>query len=696
MTKDILLLSMDLPENNKILEFNIFGVSVNVREMGVNFKSDMMVKLVEKYASEFDVIAVSGIANPIVIGQTEITHQVLKKIKEAAGSTPVVDGTNLRGIIVPWSINYFCRKSENFIKNKQLGFYSGAVQHYLLNDLKEYGPNFSFADPYFLSGTPISLNSKKNLDRLLIKAKRFIQRKPISTLKDRDFSRDSLRKNPLFNKFFDSDVYFLNSAQLQYLRLQDLAGKSIVIDRLDSRSEQILKSKNAHRVYPCLPKISEEYFQSYTKLEALFQCLKEESSPLEKDEIESFINKFDLFPSEASTLAKLEEDCKQVQKFAFIIHPLDKTDLLKIPCLKSFGKNKSLAKALEYLSPHIPSFLYGRITGIQSEYDGTRVEGDIYTVTETPKTMLSRPVSKMYSKFLKIAHQADKRGNKIMGLGAFTKIVGDAGVTVNKHSPIPITTGNSLSAAATLWAAKYAVGKMNLVSRTDNIYNGTVMVVGATGSIGKVNSKVLAKNWRKLIIVAPKLYKLIDLKNEITQINPDCEVICSTSANKYAFESDLIITTTSAHGQKIIDIDKVKPGCVICDVSRPFDISKKDALRRPDVLVISSGEVELPGSNVKVGVDLGLEGKSVFACLAETALLAMDKRFNSFSLSRDISYKKIYIIDELAKKHGVKLSAIMGHDIHITDDEIELCRMCALKKLKTPNLEEWRQDELRP
>ena len=83
---------------------------------------------------------------------------------------------------------------------------------------------------------------------------------------------------------------------------------------------------------------------------------------------------------------------------------------------------------------------------------------------------------------------------------------------------------------------------------------------------------------------------------------------------------------------------------------------------------------------MKIGLDLGLEGKSVYACLAETALLALDKQFTSFSLSRDISFEKIYIIDRLAKKHGVKLSAIMGHDMHITDDEMALCRAHALKR----------------
>ncbi|MEX1100245.1 MAG: hypothetical protein WEB87_07455, partial [Bacteriovoracaceae bacterium] len=115
------------------------------------------------------------------------------------------------------------------------------------------------------------------------------------------------------------------------------------------------------------------------------------------------------------------------------------------------------------------------------------------------------------------------------------------------------------------------------------------------------------------------------------------------------------------------------------DVSRPFDIQEEDAAKRPDVLVIASGEVELPG-DVKLTCDIGLEGQVVYACLAETAILALEGRFESFSLSRDISYKKVIEIDRLARKHGVKLSAIMGHQHEITEEEINLARKKAKER----------------
>ena len=67
-----------------------------------------------------------------------------------------------------------------------------------------------------------------------------------------------------------------------------------------------------------------------------------------------------------------------------------------------------------------------------------------------------------YSRLLAAADMAQKMGAQIMGLGAFTKVVGDAGVTVAKRAPLPITTGNSYSASGALWAAHDAVRRLGI------------------------------------------------------------------------------------------------------------------------------------------------------------------------------------------------------------------------------------------
>ena len=172
----------------------------------------------------------------------------------------------------------------------------------------------------------------------------------------------------------------------------------------------------------------------------------------------------------------------------------------------------------------------------------------------------------------------------------------------------------------------------------------------------------------------------MELVEQLKEFSPQTEIIGTTNPNKYSPEADLIITSTSAQGERVLDIELVKPGCVICDVSRPFDISLEDAAKRPDLLIIASGEVELPGK-VKVEKTIGLQGETVYACLAETALLAMEGLHESFSLSRDLSYEKVVQIDRLSRKHGIRLAGIMGHTGEIKEQEILLCRQYALKKL---------------
>jgi predicted amino acid dehydrogenase len=269
----------------------------------------------------------------------------------------------------------------------------------------------------------------------------------------------------------------------------------------------------------------------------------------------------------------------------------------------------------------------------------------------------------------------------MIGLGAYTKIVGDQGITINQNSPIPVTTGNSLSAAATLWALRDVVIKMNLlkISPETGLVDGMAMVVGATGSIGQVSAKLLSMVFGRLTLVAPRLNRLEELKAEIQKMAPNCQITVSTDANEFASQADAVVTATSAFDHKIVDVMRLKPGAVVCDCSRPLDFDKNDAKSRPDVLIIESGEVVLPGP-VEINCDLGLPGKTVYACLAETALLTMEKRFEPFTMGRDIEWDKVKQIYKLARKHGVQLAAIQGHMGIITDREIELTRQLALSR----------------
>ncbi|HMY98577.1 MAG TPA: saccharopine dehydrogenase NADP-binding domain-containing protein, partial [Burkholderiaceae bacterium] len=274
-------------------------------------------------------------------------------------------------------------------------------------------------------------------------------------------------------------------------------------------------------------------------------------------------------------------------------------------------------------------------------------------------------------------------GAQIMGLGAFTKVVGDAGVTVARRARIPITTGNSYSASGALWAAADAMKRMGLVKldpKTKQVLART-MVIGATGSIGSVSARLLAMAFKQVVIAGRDLDKLEQLKQSILKDTPEADVLCATDYDSLLAEMDMIVTSTSGAGKKILDIMKVKPGCVITDVARPLDLPPSEVAKRPDVLVIESGEIELP-TQVKGLKSIGLPPNVIYACLAETIVLALEGRFEVFTIGRDTEWPKVKEIYRLGLKHGMKLSAISGAKGVYSDEDIAQVVTLAKKALR--------------
>jgi fatty aldehyde-generating acyl-ACP reductase len=65
----------------------------------------------------------------------------------------------------------------------------------------------------------------------------------------------------------------------------------------------------------------------------------------------------------------------------------------------------------------------------------------------------------------------------------------------------------------------------------------------------------------------------------------------------------------------------------MCPVGKP---------ERDDVLVIDGGMAELPGAEPDSHFNFGLSPGMGFACLAETVLLALEGRYESYSLDKEV------------------------------------------------------------
>ena len=203
------------------------------------------------------------------------------------------------------------------------------------------------------------------------------------------------------------------------------------------------------------------------------------------------------------------------------------------------------------------------------------------------------------------------------------------------------------------------------------------MVIGATGAIGSVCARLLALSSDELWLVSPETAKLLALKREIEHQNPRADVHMAATPDDHLADMDVIVTATSGAGQRVLDIMSVKPGCVITDVARPLDLSREDVGKRPDVLVVESGEIELPG-DVHMR-DIGLPPGVAYACMAETVVPALEGRYETFTVGRNIEWEKVKEIYRLGLKHGMRLATISGVNGVFTPDDIARIRELALE-----------------
>jgi len=150
----------------------------------------------------------------------------------------------------------------------------------------------------------------------------------------------------------------------------------------------------------------------------------------------------------------------------------------------------------------------------------------------------------------------------------------------------------------------------------------------------------------------------------------------ATDAGEVIGRADIVVAATSAPGG-VVDVMKLKKGALVVDVAMPPDVSRTEAAKRDDVLVMESGEILFPtnpGERINFGIRFDLPENVAYACLAETALLTLEGKYISFTLGREMDIEKVKEIGEIGRKHGFKLCGIRSFGRILEDDEIEEIR----------------------
>jgi acetylornithine/succinyldiaminopimelate/putrescine aminotransferase/predicted amino acid dehydrogenase len=336
---------------------------------------------------------------------------------------------------------------------------------------------------------------------------------------------------------------------------------------------------------------------------------------------------------------------------------------------------------------------------------GQRAYGEFIALPYSVEELVDLPYEQALEEIIWAVTLAKNRGARIVGLGGFTSVVTQAGLSLRDAGLSPLTTGNSYTAIA----GKRTV-ELICADQGKKLAQCAVAVVGAAGSVGRATTLLVAEDVERLILIGnpnfpersrknllqvargtvEHLWKLHRSRHVFTQGTlgaavasqslPDVEspevqlislvhqfirdgrITLTTDIHECLRNADVVITATSSV-ETFVTAEDLKRDAIVCELSRPFNVCEDVGKSRPDVSITEGGLIRVPGE-LDMGFDIGLGPGVVYACVAETMLLALEHCYQDTSLGVDLEISALRRIEAMAEKHGfsVEYSPIAYED----------------------------------
>lgn len=399
-------------------------------------------------------------------------------------------------------------------------------------------------------------------------------------------------------------------------------------------------------------------------------------------------------------------------RFCFLIHYTQEEDVLRSdPSFAAFSPEER-TNWMEWVKRVGPGFAWPVKGG--TSLTGAKAEGMIMSVPLLPKDMMGKNRKTARHMIKASAAMAAEYGASRFGLGAFTSIVTNGGAAVAGHG-VPVTSGNTLTTVSGVTALARAAHRVGI-----DPADAHIVVVGATGAIGRLASLMLSRQAKRLTLVGNagnvQAHKFLDkvadeivhtlsseaptprsggLSRTVRELMPkrdedsvkgmakdfewacaekgrDVPIATTTDLDAALATADMVLVATSADAT-FLDPTQLRPGTVVCDVARPANVTHADLSDR-GVLVFDGGLVN-PPFPVNLGPFQNLPDNLCWGCLGETMLLALEGETADYSLGRDLSLAQADRISELARLHGFEPAEPQWYGTALTEADFQ--RVCA-------------------
>ncbi len=402
-------------------------------------------------------------------------------------------------------------------------------------------------------------------------------------------------------------------------------------------------------------------------------------------------------------------------RFGFLLHPLTLKSFEQFDSALTGMPTADMRTLVGMFEGQLEPAICGsaRVTA----KDGNTIYGEFAAVPYLPEQLMSMPPERVMDTVGQAVLMLKDRGAKIVGLGGYTSIVSKAGKLVSKLG-VAVTTGNNYTVLSAIQAVHKAITKFSPGAAPENLH---VAVVGAGGSIGSTITREMAlyvgritvigngrhvdKTRRRigeiLIDLCELLYRdaqfcakirpnsvgerlkaLMDKNGDrdAHHIDGVVEEILSGERNDIGIswgtdtadllpQADVIFVATNST-DILVHPQHLKRNAIVCDLSRPSNVNHDISRNRHDVLMIDGGVIKTPCRD-NLGVNFGFPKGLCLACMAETMILAFDRRYENTSLGARLKYEDQAYFERKAVQYGFSIEGFRSFDLPITEAALE-------------------------
>ncbi|CAN5482505.1 aminotransferase class III-fold pyridoxal phosphate-dependent enzyme [soil metagenome] len=380
----------------------------------------------------------------------------------------------------------------------------------------------------------------------------------------------------------------------------------------------------------------------------------------------------------------------QDSRVAFLIHTLDARTMMEFDSSLQRFSEPALRRAARLAELFLKPFVSARTRVVSG---GASVYCEFISIPRLSESLLALSADEAEVEVAAAVELARDRGARLVGLGAYTSVVTQGGTRVTKYG-VPVTTGNTYTVITALLGVEYAAAQTGLpLSRAHMVVIGTTGMIGSslvdaflgrTARLtlignparpdttrrrmishlcatlkGEVHGDTEREDWFAADLQAGELLRqgqYEELARKLVDHETALPFVCDLDAHDYLADADIVICATSST-EYLVDVTKLKQGCLVLDLSRPSNVDRAALDARPDVLFIDGGVVAFPNAP-DLGFDFGFPLGNGFACMAETIMLGMAGRFAHCSVGIRIDRDTRDMIAGLAKRFGFRLAGL--------------------------------------